>query len=165
MVPSTQPTHEMMQACMPTRSEKSRIARAFGYKSESSTYKWCEDPDGSGRPNPLDQLELILDHARLYHPAAAFAIGARIMSGNARAVGGKALGRAPVDLLTDIQPAVEAETTEALHALTAALRRLCLGQGPELAAVKTEVDEAIHELQRAQAMLEAAIHHDQQQPA
>lgn len=156
MVPSVQPTHELMKACMPTREEKRRIGKMLGL-SEATLYKWCEDPDLSGRTNPLDQLEVLLDHARLWHPAAAFAIATRITTGNARSVGKQALGLATHELLVEVQPAAEKELTEALHALTSALRNQLMGQATDLGVLLQEIADAEHELERARHLITAAI--------
>lgn len=156
MVPSMQPTHELMKACMPSREEKQRLAAMFGV-GERVMYSWCEDRDGSGRPNPLDHLEILLDHARLYHPAAAFAIVSRLLAGNARAVGKQAHGLALRDLLLDVQPAAEKEMSEALQALTASLRTCLTGDPTDLRRLQKELAEAEQELERARHLISAAI--------
>lgn len=156
MVPSVQPTHELMNACMPTRAEKQRMAKLFSV-GERVMYSWCEDPDGSGRPNPLDQLEVLMDHARLYHPAAAFAIASRLTTGNARSVGKQARGLHTPELLLEVQPAAEKELTEALHALSRALRAELAGTSVDLVATLREIEEAERELERARHLLTAAI--------
>lgn len=156
MVPSVQPTHELIQACMPTRQEKQRMAKLYGV-SERLMYMWSEDPDGSGRPNPLDHLEILLDYARAYHPAAAFAIATRIQMGNARAAGQQARGRTTRELLLEVQPGAEKELTEALHALTSTLRTYLTGDPENLPALLKELEEAEHELEHARYLITAAI--------
>jgi len=156
MVPSELPTHELMKECMPTRQEKQRLAKFLGL-GESLMYKWCEDPEGSGRPNPLDQLEVLLDHARLNHPHVVFAITHRIVQANARSIGRGATAMPVRDLLSTLQPAAEKETAEALHALSGAIRAILMGGTADLSSLLREVEDAERELKRARVMIAAAV--------
>lgn len=149
---SPTPTYALMKACMPTTEDKLRIARTVG-KGKSLIYKWTEDPLGSGRPNPLDTLEVILDHARLNHPHAAFAIAHRITAGNARVVSAAAHGISTTALMQNVQAGVEKEATEALHAFTAAMRRMLLGGEVDLDKLLKEVEEAESEMERARLLI------------
>ncbi len=151
------PTWELMKALVPTRPEKKKIAGALRLKDESLVYKWCEDPDGSGRPNPIDKVELLLEHALLLHPMAAFALMnrfKRLFSHAAR----RASGDLPIqNLVATLQPLSEKEAMEAISEFSRTLRDLVIGEEVDLERLLKEVDEAMRQFQHAGEMLRAAI--------
>lgn len=149
-------TFELMRMALPAREDKRRVARALGLKSEALIYKWCEDPDGSGRPNLIDKLDVILDHARVHHPHAALAIEQHISAGNALAFGRIETGSAR-ELVLRVQPGVEKEVTEAVQAFTRALRQLAADQQTDLRLLLKEVQDAERELGRTAVMIRALI--------
>lgn len=157
MIPSYPPTYELMKACLPTRTEKRKIAAQLRRKDESIIYKWCEDPDGSGRPNPLDMLESILEHARIYHPIAAYAVVNRLIRGNAAAASRTSTALPIQDLVTRLQPLSEKEAMEAIREFSRALRDLLQGETVDLRTLVKEVDEAMRQFQYVQDMLRAVI--------
>ncbi len=160
----THRTFELVQMAVPTREEKKRLARLVGL-SESLIYKWCEDPDGSGRSNPLDGTEAILEHARLFHPDAALAITQHFEAGNRAAIGRRSAGVPLLALVTDLQPATERELHEALCAFTAALRQLLASGKCDMRVLAREVEDAERQLSMVGVMVRAAIEAEERQTA
>lgn len=146
-------THELMQDLLPTRSEKRRVGRTLGL-GESTIYKWCQDPEGpSGRPNPIDYLDTLLDHGRLHHPDAALAVVQYFEQRNVRALAKQAAGLSITQLLTTIQPTSEKEAVEAIQALSGALRQLLQGGACDLPRLLREVEEAERQMRTAAVMI------------
>lgn len=151
------PTHELVKACIPTREDKRRVMRQLGLNSESTLYKWTEDPEGSGRPNPIDYMDVILDHARLYHPDAALAVVQHFDAANHRALGRQAAGVSTAQLLAQLQPGSEKEAHEAVAAFSAALLQVVVRGTCDLRALLQEVEEGERQLKAAAVMLRAAV--------
>ncbi|HEX8276052.1 MAG TPA: hypothetical protein VF615_25670 [Longimicrobiaceae bacterium] len=154
------PTHQLMQAAVPTRHEKRRVARALGISSESLFYAFCEDPDGSGRPNPIDKIEVILDHALVHHPDAALAIVQRLEARCVHALSARATALPLADLLVSLQPDAEREAMDTVRAFSTAIRQVVLGGDCDRDALLQEITEAERELKRVGVMLRAAIEAD-----
>ena len=158
-------TYELMKRAMPTREEKRRIMRLLGFSGEHTAYKWCEDPEGSGRPNPIDYLDVILDHCRLHHPDVALAIVQHFEAGNLRALGRRAAGVSVEQLLTSLQPSGEKEAMEAIRALSTAVRELVLHNTADLDAALREVEECERQMKMTAVMIRAVRDEQRRQQA
>lgn len=158
-------TFELVRAAVPTRAEKRRVARTLGYSDESTLYKWSEDPDGSGKRNPIDCVEILLDHALLHHPDAALAIVQHLEARCARALGRRGAALPLPELLVVVQPASERESLEAVGALSSALRQIVLSGSCDAPELLREVEEAERAMHRTAVMLRAAIEADVQAAA
>lgn len=150
------PTHQLMQAALPTRQEKRRVARALGFKGETQIYAYCEDPDGSGRANPIDKVEIILDHALIHHPDAALAIVQRLEGKCVRALSARATALPLAELLVCLQPGAEREALDVVQAFSTALRQVALGGDCDRLALLRQIEEAEREMTRVATMLRAA---------
>lgn len=148
-------TYEIMKAALPTREEKKRVMRTLGFQGDATAYKWCEDPDGSGRTNPIDVMDVILDHCRLHHPDVAVQIVQHFEAGNLRALGRKAAGLTITQLVTSLQPGGEKEAMEAIKALSTAVRQLVLEETADLDALLREVEECERQMKMAAVMIRA----------
>jgi hypothetical protein len=153
-------SHQLMQAAIPTRHEKRRVARALGFKGESQVYAFCEDPDGAGRPNPIDKIEVILDHALVHHPDAALAIVQRLEAKCVSALSARATALPLADLLVVLQPEAEREALDAVRAFSTAMRQMVLGGDCDQTALLREVEEAERQMSRVATMLRAVIEAD-----
>ncbi len=148
---------ELRRAVTPTREEKRRLARAMGLADESLVYKWAEDPDGSGRPNPIDKLEIIMDHALLHHPDAALAIAQHLETRITRALSRAASGLSRAQLVTQLQPATEKEAIEAVRAFGRSLVQLVATGDCDLPDLLREVEEGERQLKAASVMIRGVI--------
>jgi hypothetical protein len=156
-------TYEILNAMVPTRLEKRRIAEARGYRSESAIYQDCEDPERpGGRRNCFDEVLLYVDHALVHHPDAALA-AAQFLTGYVEGSLAAAAGALPVDqVILRHQPSAEMEGLEAVRALSTALRQMVLGGAADTPALLREIEEAAREFNRLVVMLRAAVEADSQ---
>lgn len=156
-------TYELLNAMVPTRQEKRRIGEARGYAGkhpEDTIYKECEDPDGSGRPNPLDELLLYVNHALVHHPDAALTTAQFLMHHVEGSLAAAARTLPLSQLILRYQPTGEKESMEAARALSAALRQMVLGGAADGPALLREVEEAERELSKVAVMLRASMQTD-----
>jgi hypothetical protein len=150
-------TFELMRAAMPTRDDKRVVQRQLGYKNDSLIYKWCEDPGKSGRPNLVDNVDVVLDHARLHYPDAAIAIIQHFEAGNVRVLTRRA-GQTPIpQLISTLQPGVEKEALESVSAFSSAFRQIIASGRCDLHAVLKEVEESERQARAAASIIRAAI--------
>jgi hypothetical protein len=152
-----QPNHLLLQAAMPTRMEKRRISQALALKGESLVYKWCEDPEGSGKANPLDRLEVIVGHALVHNPDAALAIVQKLEAMCLVALSAKATAARVLDLVAALQPKTAKEVGEGKDALAAALRQGVLTGDCDGASLLREIEEGERAFKNAAVQLRAAI--------
>ncbi len=150
-------THVLMANAVPTRLEKRRLAAALGLKSESQVYAYCEDQEGSGRPNPIDKVDAVLNHALVHHPDAALAIISHFESRAQRILGERGSALPVLDLVATLQPVVAKEGTEAVLALSEALRQGVLSGRCSPDDLLREVQEGERTLKYARTLIEAAI--------
>ena len=150
-------TWELMRACLPTREDKQRVRRLLGLKNDSSLYKQCEDPGRSGRPNIIDKIDILLDHARLFYPEAAAALIQHFDAGNIAALT-RNVGTIPIaQLLAALQPNAEKEAIESVTAFSAGLRQLLTTGKVDLHKLLTEVEENERQAKAVAVILCAAI--------
>jgi hypothetical protein len=146
-----------MQQAVPTRHEKRRVARNLGYKSEGPLYAMCEDPDGAGRPNLIDKMDILLDHARVHHPDAAIAIVQYLQAGNSQVIGERGRCLKVLELVVVQQPRAAKETTEAAAAYAEAMRQGHLSGHCDGEVLLREVEEAERAMHEAAAQLRTAL--------
>jgi hypothetical protein len=151
-------THELLQAAVPTRLEKRRIADQLGRLNESTVYKWCEDKaNGSGSRNFIDVAEVVLEHAAVHHPDAALAIVRHLESVVTTILVARAEALPAGDLVAVLQPQSEKELTEATQAFSRALRQLVLSGDCDLNALLREVQDAAVTIRKAEVMIQAVL--------
>lgn len=146
--------HELLDDCIPTREEKRKIARVLRYSNEVPIYKWCSGE----RRSPMDVVDEILDHARLYHPTAAIAVVDHFNQDNARTVGG--FVGTNLQLVTSIQASTEQKALDVVAALSAAMRDLLATGTADLKAVLHGVEECQQQTHLAATMLRARLQQD-----
>jgi hypothetical protein len=154
------PTYELIRGVIPTRIEKRRVAEQLGHLNESTLYKWCEDPARSGSRNPVDILEVLLDHGMTHHPDEALALLQHLDAVAERPLTRRAQALTAAQLVVVLQPGHQKELYESVAAFSAALRCLVMEGDCDLDGLLQEVLEAGAAVRKAEVMIRALIEAD-----
>jgi hypothetical protein len=153
------PSHELMRRVAPNRVERARLGRQLGIASESLMYAFGAPaaPVGSGRPNPIDKMDAVLEHARHHHPDVAEQIVQRFAAGNAAALAERGRALRVMDTVVTLHPEITREAMDAVVAVGEALRQGMLTGGCDAESVLRELEECERAARRAAAVLRASI--------